>query len=340
MKKIIFSLVFVIVSWCSVEMNAQVTIGDLKDPHNGAVLDLQSSKLGLLLPNVFLNNVKVFQLCTASADINTAEGMVVFNTNPDLAGSNGKGKGIYIWYDNQWNPLYNDCCCPQEEDFTIDGPTTVQVGATITLTADKPVAWEVDGSTTYGNIASSTAVDCVVRGVQAGGTVTIKATHNGVSKSWIVTVTAVPCSSSDYLVTNGAYAPISANKYTGNTGATGATVLASGTFTNVGSLCVRSVYYGAVPKWSSANNACTGDWRIPNLAELANLNKQGADYFTGHGMDLKTRYWSSTLTNTANTHWYFIFDESASKKNGEALISPVPDDQATQNINLRCVRTI
>ncbi|MDR0682913.1 MAG: hypothetical protein LBG15_13855, partial [Dysgonamonadaceae bacterium] len=60
-KMIYLALMLTILSAANV--NAQVTIGSDQDPHKGAVLDLsQSTKLGFLLPHVFLTNVLDWQL--------------------------------------------------------------------------------------------------------------------------------------------------------------------------------------------------------------------------------------------------------------------------------------
>jgi hypothetical protein len=95
MKKMMFlMLTFLIGSAAS--MNAQVTIGSNKNPHSGAVLDLQSANLGLKLPNVALDNdLTVFGLSDTDPAAD-AKGMYVYNTNATI------GEGVYVWDGYQW----------------------------------------------------------------------------------------------------------------------------------------------------------------------------------------------------------------------------------------------
>ncbi|MDR0680996.1 MAG: hypothetical protein LBG15_03975, partial [Dysgonamonadaceae bacterium] len=97
-KMIYLALMLFVLSAAS--MNAQVTIGSDQDPHEGAILDLsQSANLGLLLPRVFLENVTTWQLKGSTEK----EGMVIYNTNEDVDG--GNGKDIYVWTRNSWKPI-------------------------------------------------------------------------------------------------------------------------------------------------------------------------------------------------------------------------------------------
>jgi lysophospholipase L1-like esterase len=88
-------------------VNAQVTIGGLEDPHSASVLDLskvENNDLGLLLPRVAIADAKTFQLKESGSDTYvTANGLVVYNTNNTII--DGRGSGIYVWYDNLWHPL-------------------------------------------------------------------------------------------------------------------------------------------------------------------------------------------------------------------------------------------
>jgi uncharacterized protein (TIGR02145 family) len=115
MKKIFFlMLTLLIVSAAS--MNAQVTIGSDQDPHAGAILDLQSTTLGLKLPTVSLKDASLFQL---AGDSTTAIGIIVYNTNPNTKG--GKGVGLYNWSGFEWKTEKpDDEPCP-ETVTDIDG---------------------------------------------------------------------------------------------------------------------------------------------------------------------------------------------------------------------------
>jgi hypothetical protein len=89
--------------------NAQVTIGALDEPVKGAMLDLSpksAAKLGgLLLPNIFItdsDSLPASLLGSFSLDerdnFPDLKGMVVYNSNPDLAG----GEGLFVWNGSGW----------------------------------------------------------------------------------------------------------------------------------------------------------------------------------------------------------------------------------------------
>ncbi|MDR0427895.1 MAG: fibrobacter succinogenes major paralogous domain-containing protein [Dysgonamonadaceae bacterium] len=84
-------------------MSAQVTIGGMTDPKDGALLDLNSTaKDGLLLSNVSLTDLEkipggVFVGISGEQDNNTElTGMIVYNTNINT------GRGLYVWNGVKW----------------------------------------------------------------------------------------------------------------------------------------------------------------------------------------------------------------------------------------------
>ncbi|MDR2122424.1 MAG: hypothetical protein LBP34_04780 [Flavobacteriaceae bacterium] len=86
-------------------IKAQVTIGEDREPHPGAVLELVSlSKHGLLLPHVSLTNAGTWQL-----DGTPVEGMTVYNEAPSTL-NDLKGKGLYVWVDNKWRVAQQTTC--------------------------------------------------------------------------------------------------------------------------------------------------------------------------------------------------------------------------------------
>jgi hypothetical protein len=90
-------LLITILIFVALSPKAQVTIGAVREPHPGAVLELESqTNHGLLLPYVSLNDANTWQL-----DGTPIEGMAVYNvassTSNDL-----KGKGFYVWVGNRW----------------------------------------------------------------------------------------------------------------------------------------------------------------------------------------------------------------------------------------------
>jgi uncharacterized protein (TIGR02145 family) len=119
LRTFFLTLALVVIGAASV--NAQVIIGSAsKDPHAGSILDLASggqNNLGLLLPNVQLNNdASTFVLVSETTDEEeakrTATGMLVYNTVgvPD-------GQGLYVWNGASWMPISKNPCPRTVEDL-------------------------------------------------------------------------------------------------------------------------------------------------------------------------------------------------------------------------------
>jgi uncharacterized protein (TIGR02145 family) len=104
---------------CAIALNthAQVTIGALDEPVKGTLLDLSpksAPKLGgLRLPNIFITNSDSLPASLIGVDAFTLaeldkypnlEGMIVYNSNPDLPG----GAGLFIWNGSQWRKTGSD----------------------------------------------------------------------------------------------------------------------------------------------------------------------------------------------------------------------------------------
>jgi uncharacterized protein (TIGR02145 family) len=112
-KKTFFWMPTLILLISAASVNSQVTIGSTDDPHGGAVLDLSrasGSSVGFLLPRVSLTNVDTWQIGGVA---NQGVGMVVYNTNEDVAG--GDGSGIYVWNGSAWTRIWTgaDNACPR-----------------------------------------------------------------------------------------------------------------------------------------------------------------------------------------------------------------------------------
>ena len=93
MQKFIYSLLIAIA--CSIGMNAQVTIGSLEAPEEGAVLDLKSNTMGFLPPRVPL-----VKLSLASPLPAHVEGMIVYNTT--INKSDTLQTGLYYNTGTKW----------------------------------------------------------------------------------------------------------------------------------------------------------------------------------------------------------------------------------------------
>ena len=97
--KIFIHALFVLLSMNFSILQAQVSIGNATPPRAGALLDLQSTTKGLLLPKVALADVSIFSL-EGTDSPEAARGMLVFNTNAAIVG--GNGAGLYVWSGTKW----------------------------------------------------------------------------------------------------------------------------------------------------------------------------------------------------------------------------------------------
>jgi uncharacterized protein (TIGR02145 family) len=136
MKKNIF-LLLITATTVTMNLQAQVKIGEDKTPEQGALLDLNSAfKGGLLLPNVSITNVELIPTdFTASfTDPERDEnldltGMIVYNTFAYVA----EGRGVYVWDGYKWAAI----CAEGKKD---GAPMPIPVGCT-TGVPEKPVVW-------------------------------------------------------------------------------------------------------------------------------------------------------------------------------------------------------
>ncbi len=142
MKKTAF-LVLALFFTGAASMNAQVNIGTQTDPHKGAVLDLDVTDKGLLLPKVSLDNVTIFKLTDGGAKSNV--GMVVYNTNASIIG--GSGEGLYSWDGKKWRSLTASGSAMTTNPTTL--PAFQKEGGSETITVTSPDAEGVSGSYTY-----------------------------------------------------------------------------------------------------------------------------------------------------------------------------------------------
>ncbi|MDR0427476.1 MAG: fibrobacter succinogenes major paralogous domain-containing protein [Dysgonamonadaceae bacterium] len=103
MKLKVFLLTLTLVMTSATSAKAQVTIGGMTDPKDGALLDLNSTAKGvLLLSNVSLTDLEkipggVFVGIANEQDNNTElTGAIVYNTNINT------GRGLYVWNGVKW----------------------------------------------------------------------------------------------------------------------------------------------------------------------------------------------------------------------------------------------
>jgi uncharacterized protein (TIGR02145 family) len=123
MKKKILVLLFAFV--LSVNLRAQVTIGELVDPSPGTILDLNKAvKGGLILSNVKLEKLyeipSDFPKMTANPDLtvkNNFTGAMVYHTGVDNIPA-----GIYVWNGTNWTPVEENCTPRTPALLTLMGP--------------------------------------------------------------------------------------------------------------------------------------------------------------------------------------------------------------------------
>lgn len=169
----------------------QVLIGEGTGPRAGAMLDLNSTTQGLVLPNISLN-ADLTQFLLPDTDVATAEGMMVYNTNPNA----GFGKGVYVWMGTTWkqvNPRINvtgiSAISPETVELTAENATQ-QLSATVipSHAADTAIEWALEAGSDAG-IASVDASGLVT--AHKAGQVTVTATAHdnaAATTSRVVTV--------------------------------------------------------------------------------------------------------------------------------------------------------
>jgi hypothetical protein len=98
MKKTVYLILSFLIG-SSAAVFSQVIIGSTENPHPAAILDLQSTDKGLLLPRVSLTDVSTFLQTSSDPDKATAAGLLVFNDGTNL------DAGIYIWTGSKWKAV-------------------------------------------------------------------------------------------------------------------------------------------------------------------------------------------------------------------------------------------
>jgi uncharacterized protein YjdB len=159
MKKVLFLTILPFLLLGTVRLNAQVTIGAEREPHPGAVLDLQSTK-GLKLPVVDIFDAKVFQL---SADGSEAVGMIVYNTWANTV--DGQGVGVYVWDGVKWqfvaisggagNPVNQIAVTSEAESVTTGGQVQFYAAVYPTSATNPNYSWSVVPNPGTGVVAAS-----------------------------------------------------------------------------------------------------------------------------------------------------------------------------------------
>jgi hypothetical protein len=192
-KKWMF-LMLIFLLGISAGMNAQVNIGSEDGPKAGAVLDLSqgSKSLGLILPNVELDNVSQWQLDEGPGKTSTsypeAGGTIVYNKKATTTG--GNGAGLYIWDGGKWRALSSDGGSMSTSPDVSTLPPVSKDGGSVDITVTGPGADGLSGNYTYVVIAGSDYAQVSPAGSADGQfTLTFEPNYSAAPRKAIVMVT-------------------------------------------------------------------------------------------------------------------------------------------------------
>ena len=212
-KTYLFILSMLCVCLCApLTVNGQVKIGDSDTPAQGAVLDLNSSYSGgLLLPNVFIENVEFIPASftdankmagydsTDGVDTNAdLSGMVVYNSNDDVA----DGEGVYVWNGDRWEivsgsggaaPVVGEFGGEKTVTIPIEGGTVSGLGGSDALNT-RPGSYKFALINDAGGAASLAATDPTT----GKFAITFTANETGSNRTAIVRVTSPSRAYQDY----------------------------------------------------------------------------------------------------------------------------------------------
>lgn len=114
MKSLILVFMCVISVFCT---QAQVGI-NTTTPDPSAILDIEATDKGILIPRVSLGNVAQTQLDGTN---NTAEGMLIYNTNGSVTG--GNGIGFYMFSGGSWTKVVTSNTGGSDADWYVRNTT-------------------------------------------------------------------------------------------------------------------------------------------------------------------------------------------------------------------------
>jgi hypothetical protein len=213
-------------------------------------------------------------------------------------------------------------------------------GATGTITAnnfkgtnDEPlndvtVDWSIVGDLPTGSSINPTTGNntTTVTSGTATGTFKVRATVGNIYEECTVTIN----SCSGHIITNGAYSGPTTSTLNGDGTAMNQLTGTYG-FAVTGNLCLAPSDQGSPTQynWTNAGNQCSSltiddaSWRLPNIAELGNLQSSRTSY----GM-AQPYYWSSTERDSTNA-WVWYYNGGATRSHTKSTTSYV-----------RCVRSI
>jgi hypothetical protein len=307
-KKFLAMLMLIILSAAS--MNAQVTIGTDANPHDGAILDLQSTTQGLLLPKVQLDDADEFQL---AGDEMKAIGMMVYNIKAGV--KNGYGAGVYVWDGGHWNIVNRQGGTDETfnpNDYPITPPANVTCGIngdpcfdvreslvasssyplSVTGATISSTVWDIQdpkgvlsGSANTGNVNAVLPFkpQATVKALALPATVTVTAyitfsTGDKVKVTKEIKFQNASCCEGTIIYDGAWRTPPRGSFTSGLNGYYSADWNNTGLFGSsaIGHLCwyKHDTPNGSTANWADAmDSSCPANFRLPNLKELHELYK-------------------------------------------------------------------
>jgi hypothetical protein len=195
-------------------------------------------------------------------------------------------------------------CLPPEQPGTISGSANVCSGSSLTYSVvDVPgvtYTWEVPSG--WGTISGQGSNSITVTAGSTGGNITVTPSNSCGNSGTSRTLAVSP----GYIIADGAYDGPTTSNLNGD-GTTMSQLTDSYDFAVSGDLCLAQADQGSLIEytWEDAGSQCSKlgtDWRLPNIAELGNL--QGSQ--TSYGMAQNT-YWSSTDRSNNITAWFWNY---------------------------------
>jgi hypothetical protein len=257
--------------------------------------------------------------------------MTVYNTNPAI------GAGLYIWDGKKWKQIGAGSVSPGCSDIPdVPGVITLSTSSVVRNSTFTAGVEQVTGGNAPTSYTWHTAVGLTV--TEGAGTheVTIRADNTGNYPAGAIWVkanndcgTSLESSASTETVTvisNCSGFQIANGVFTGP-----ATAFHPFDYTRTSqTLCIAPNDASAGSTWADADTLCANStvddasgWRLPNIAEAANIPKSPVccDFVTGQ------RYWASTIAGDTNAwSWHYV---------GSA------DTQVRTNLfRVRCVRSL
>jgi hypothetical protein len=98
-------------------------------PAAGALLDVQSTNRGVLLPRVALSSLT----SNAPVGANVTDGLIVYNTATASTGATAVWPGLYVWYNSRWHRFVDF-----RSDLYYINPTNIPANSTTTINVNVP----------------------------------------------------------------------------------------------------------------------------------------------------------------------------------------------------------